>query len=131
MFGAGNSLFLTRNVAKMTGDEEFIEKSYPAKIEIEDGWGMYVLWHSIYPWIASDVSFPGTLVVVFFIGRIFALSWTDTLQGSNPFAVVAFAQLLTMLFYFPGNNQCLQSGEAFISFVVIMALWLYHRRSAA
>jgi hypothetical protein len=91
---------------------------------------MYTLWHSIYPWIASDVSFPGTIFIVFFIGRLFAFSWIDSLQGSNPFAIAAFAQLLTMLFYFPANNQCLQSGEAFTSFLFIITFWLYYRRRA-
>jgi hypothetical protein len=75
------------------------------------------------------VSFPGTLVVVFIIGRLFALSWLDTLRGQNPLAVVAFAQLVVMLYYFPANNQMLQSGEAAASLLGILGAWLFTRRA--
>lgn len=126
MFGVGNSMFLTRNVAKILG-QDIPQASYPAQIEADAGWSSQSLWHSIYPWLASDVSFPGVILVVFIIGRLFAMSWLDTLKGKNPFAIAAFAQLLIMIFYFPANNQCLQSGESLISFLVIIMLWLFYR----
>jgi hypothetical protein len=122
MWGIGNSLFLQRQVARISGDRTIEAMSYPARIEYK-GWDSYLLWSSIYPWIASDVSFPGTLIVVFFIGRLFARSWLDTLEGSNPFAVGLFAQMLIMLFYFPANNQLLQSGEGFTAFWGTLGLW--------
>lgn len=125
MFGVGNSFFLSHNAARITGIPEIEWTAYPMRLSRWDGWGN---WSSIYPWIASDVSFPGTLVVVFLIGRLFALSWLDTLEGRNPFAVGAFAQFLIMLFYFSANNQALQTGEAFTSFVGVLALWLFARR---
>jgi hypothetical protein len=130
MFGAGNSMFVSRQVARITGDDQIERMSYPARIE-KYGWDAQGLWSSIYPWIASDVSFPGTLLVVFIIGRLFALSWLDTLNGANPFAVVMFSQFLIMLYYFPANNQLLQSGEGFAAFWVTLALWRRTRRSVA
>ena len=67
MFGIGNSMFLYRNVAKLTGMSEIEEMPYPLRIERRYGWDAYGNWSSIYPWIASDVSFPGTILVVFLI----------------------------------------------------------------
>ena len=130
MFGVGNSMFLYRNAAKLTGIDEIQDMPYPARIERRYGWDAYSDWSSIYPWIASDVSFPGTILVVFLIGRVFALSWLDTLKGANPFAVAIFAEFIIMLFYFPANNQVLQSGETLTSFVVILLLWLRTRRKS-
>jgi len=127
MWGVGNSFFLFRQAARITGRDEIMDMPYPLRIE-KYGWDAYGLWSSIYPWIASDVSFPGTILVVFFIGRLFALSWLDTLRGSNPFAVATFAKFLIMLYYFPGNNQCLQTGEELTAFWTILALWLITRR---
>jgi hypothetical protein len=92
------------------------------------GWNAYAQWSSIYPWIASDVSFPGVFVVVFLIGRLFAQSWADTLRGSNPFAVSIFAQFVLMLLYFPANNQLLQSGEGVTCFVGTLVAWRLTRR---
>ena len=129
MFGVGNSTFLYRQAARLTGDNEILKAPYPVRIE-KYGWDSDGLWSSIYPWIASDVSFPGTIVIVYLIGRLFALAWLDTLAGANPFAVVMFSQFLIMLFYFPANNQLLQSGEGFAAFWVTLFLWWRTRRPA-
>ncbi|HMH43264.1 MAG TPA: hypothetical protein VK557_07270 [Pyrinomonadaceae bacterium] len=128
MFGVGNSLFLSHNAARITGNDEIEWMPYPMRLSRWDGWGN---WSTIYPWIASDVSFPGTIVVVFLIGRFFGLAWLDTIEGSNPFAVGVFAQFLIMLFYFSANNQALQTGEALSSFVGVFALWLFTRKRIA
>jgi hypothetical protein len=127
MFGVGNSFFLTHQAVRLTNNPEIANLSYPARIE-KDGWDSFALWSSIYPWIASDVSFPGTILVMFLIGRLFALSWLDTLEGTNPFAVAVFAQFVIMLFYFPANNQVLQSAEGFTGFIGTFCLWMYTRK---
>jgi len=129
MFGVGNSTFLYLNAARLTGMPEIAEMPYPVRLQNRGTWDAYVNWSTIYPWIASDVSFPGTILVVFLIGRLFALAWLDTLKGINPYAVGAFAQFLIMLFYFPANNQVLQTGEALTSFCGVLALWLVTRRN--
>ena len=103
--------------------------SYPSRIE-SDGWDALGRWSSIYPWIASDVSFPGTIVVVFLIGRLFAIAWFDALSARNPFAFGMVGQFVTMLFYFPANNQTSQFGEGFTAFWVILIVWLLTRNGA-
>lgn len=128
MFGLGNSTFLSRNIARLSGYSQIETLSYPARNERENGWDAYGNWSTIYAWLASDFSFPGTILVVALIGYLFALSWRDTLQGMNPFAVVACTQFLTMLYYFPANNQCLQSGESFTAFIGIVGIWLFTRK---
>jgi hypothetical protein len=127
MFGVGNSMFLFRQVARITGNDRILDQPYPMRVGVY-GWDGYGNWFTIYPWIASDVSFPGTILVVLVIGRLFALSWLDTLRGENPFAVAAFALFIVMLFYFPANNQVVQRGEAFASFFGILALWIVTRK---
>jgi hypothetical protein len=127
MFGLGNSMFLTRQAARISGNQNILTEPYPVRIE-KYGWDSEALWSSIYPWIASDLSFPGTIVIVYFIGKLFALSWLDTLTGTNPFAVVMFSQFLIMLFYFPANNQLLQSGEGLTAFWLTLILWSRTRR---
>jgi hypothetical protein len=126
MFGVGHSIFLTQQAVRVTGNEQIGKLSYPKRIE-EDGWDALGLWSSIYPWIASDVSFPGTIVVVFLIGRLFALAWFDALSGRNPFAYGMLAQFAVMFFYFPANNQTSQFGEGFTAFWAILIAWLITR----
>src|SRR6202035_2760114 len=99
-YGVGNSIFLVRQAARISGDQSILNRPYPMRVE-KYGWDSYGLWSSIYPWLASDVSFPGAILVVFLIGRLFAMSWLDTIGGTNPLAVVVFAHFIIMLFYFP------------------------------
>jgi hypothetical protein len=65
-YGVGNSMFLQRQVVRLTGDSSLLDRPYPERIEAR-GWDAYGYWATIYSWIASDVTFPGTVVVVFFI----------------------------------------------------------------
>ena len=125
-YGVGNSMFLYRQVARVSGDQSILRRPYPVRIE-QYGWDAYGLWSSIYPWLASDVSFPGVILVVFLIGRLFAMSWLDSIGGANPLAVVVFAHFVIMLFYFPANNQLMQSGQDFTAFWVTLVLWLFLR----
>ena len=126
MFGVGHSIFLTQQAIRITGNPEIGELSYPKRIEV-DGWDALGSWSSIYPWLASDLSFPGTLIAIFLVGRLFALAWFDALSARNPFAYGMLAQFGIMLFYFPANNQTMQFGEGFTAFWGILALWLLTR----
>jgi hypothetical protein len=130
MFGLGNSMFLTRQAARLTANQHILSEPYPVRIE-KYGWDADRLWSSIYPWFASDVSFPGTILIVYYIGKLLALSWLDALTGMNPFAVVMFSQFLIMLFYFPANNQLLQSGEGFTAFWVTLLIWWRTRQRSS
>lgn len=123
MYGVGNSAFLTRQAARLLDDDSLLYRSYPQRVQSQTGWDAYGLWATIYPWIASDVSFIGTLGIVFLIGRLFAQSWLDSLTFRNPFAIAMLAQFVIMLFYFNANNQCLQDGEGVSAFWGLMLAW--------
>ena len=127
MYGVGNSMFMCRQAARLLNDPALAEMPYPMRLEAEGVWDAYGLWASIYPWIASDVSFPGTLIVVLLIGWLFGKAWVDSVGGRNPLAVVALSQLVIMLMYFSANNQCLQSGEGASAFIVTITAWLCAR----
>lgn len=128
MFGVGNSFFFYRNTARLLQNPDIEYRPYPARLE-KDGWSATVNWSSIYPWIASDVSFPGTIFVVFVIGYLFARSWLETVVSRNPFALVLYGQFSLMLFYFSANNQVLQTGEGAIAFISILIVWAISRRA--
>jgi hypothetical protein len=126
-YGVGNSVFLLRQAARLTGDASLLERPYPERLK-KYGWNAYGLWATIYPWIASDVTFPGTVVVVFLVGVVLGLVWVDVLGGRNPFAVAFLGQMLIVLYYFPAHNKAMQTGEGVVALWVLGALWLISRR---
>ena len=128
-YGVGNSVFLQRQMARLTGNQRFLECSYPVRIE-KRGWSASVYWATIYPWIASDVTFPGTAAIVFLIGWLSARVWLDVLGGQNPFAVVLLAPILLMLYYFPAHNRMLQTGEGVVAVPALLLAWLLTSRRA-
>src|SRR5207302_1373164 len=107
------------------------DRPYPMRVETHTGWDAYGHWSAFYAWIASDVSFPGTLLLLALLGRGLALSWLDTVDGANPFAIGVFGLLVLMLAYIPANNQIFQNGESAVGFVGLIALWLLTRRRVA
>jgi len=130
-YGLGGSQFLARAGGRLVGSTKFEDRPYPMRVEYKDGWDAYGLWSTFYAWIASDITFPGVLLLMVLIGRLLALGWLDTLEGSNPFAVGAFALLVLMIAYLPANDQLLSSGESTVGFIGLLALWMWTRRTTA
>lgn len=125
-FGFGNSMFLYLNASTLPFLEDLEERPYPIRAEAK-GWDAYGRWSTFYAWVASDVTFPGAIVLMALIGRVLSATWIDTLDGRNPMAVAMFAQLVILLMYLPANNQVGQSGGSLVAFVGILMLWLRAR----
>lgn len=129
-YGVGNSVFLQRQVARMWNNDEILYRSYPERIQGR-GWNAHGYWATIYPWIASDVTFPGTVLVVLAIGWMAGRVWLDVLGGRNPFAVAFLAQLLILLYYVPAHNKVMHSGEGVFAFWGLLIAWIVTRRTPA
>lgn len=124
-YGFGNSMFLARNADLITGSNYFTTQSLPSLLEQSNGWSMTGLWHSIYPWLASDFGFFGTLVVIGILSYLMGLSWGLTLVVPRPITVIVFYLLLIIFYYIPANNQILQSGETAVAFFLCCGYVLF------
>lgn len=87
----------------------------------------HINWHTIYLWLANDVSFIGVPFIIFIIGLLFARSWLDVIYGKNQVAYPFFSLMLIMVFYFYANNQVL--SFSFVAFFFWLALYLHTRFS--
>ena len=126
-FGFGHSMFLARNADAIFGTTEFTSGSIPGLLEGQTGWGMLSLWHSIYPWLASDFGFIGALFVLSMLSYLFALSWGRSLVTLAPQWVVLSYLLLILFFYIPANNQIFQSGETSFAFLLLLMSILFRK----
>jgi len=125
-YGVGNSYYYTGIVQSFTGPNTISDLTYPARIE-RYGWDRWGRWHSIYPWVASDISFIGVPFFVGAIGWLLAAVWRESLAGTNPFAIALLALLVIMIFYFPANNQVLAFSRTANAFFVLLFMWAYTR----
>ncbi|HWA82728.1 MAG TPA: hypothetical protein VG820_04810, partial [Fimbriimonadaceae bacterium] len=121
--------FLTRTVERLTGDDSFESRSLAVQISDKDGFKYPVHWCTAYPYFANDIGFFGTVLMLFFVGRALAQCWIDMLGGRNPYSVVFFALLMTLVFYLPATNRMLQDGEGVVAFYGWLCVWLSSRLS--
>ena len=83
-------------------------------------------WHSIYTWLADDLTFVLVPFFIFLIGYFFAKAWDDTLNNRSVFAPPTFFFFSIMVFYSFANNQVF--SLMFIPFVTTFILWLVDRK---
>jgi hypothetical protein len=121
-YGIGNSYFLQNALRRFINTQSISDRSYPGKLEYRYGLDRYAFWHSAYTWIASDLTFPGTLVFVFAVGWLLGTVWRDAIAEQSASAVVLLHLLMTMVIYLPANNQVL-GFSSFVPFVVYLGLW--------
>lgn len=127
MLGVGNSYFLIENFQELLNIDIW-QYTYQARIAYE-GWHPFVNWHSLYMWLANDISFLGVLILMYFFGKYSAVVTYKCIANKDPIATALFCLILLCFFYFPCNNQILSSPITFMAFWGLNALWLYKAES--
>lgn len=99
---------------------------YPVRAEKATGWPAYGRWQTMYPWLASDLTFPGAVLLVGLVGFGFGLSWARAVRGRS--AVLAtswFSFLMLLVVYLPLNNQPIAATSAVIGLMslVLVTVW--------
>ena len=98
------------------------EQTYPVQIGYTTGWGASK-WVSIFPWLASDWTYPGALVVLAIFAAIYARVWRESIEYRNPFAILIFCLLNIGVVYIPANNQLVHTPGAIITGIVAFGLY--------
>lgn len=122
-YGLGNSFALTSYFEQYFGVYGIFEKTYPARMDAYFGWPAKMYWHSFFPWVASDLTFPGAALLMYVLGRIYARSFVDSLIFESPLGICLFYFITILLLYLPANNQLMQTREMMIGFLAILFSW--------
>ncbi len=127
-YGVGHSSVWMKYAGSLSIDPDaFWLTCYPARLEAETGYSTAHYWHTMYPWIASDLTFPGAILFVGLMAFLMAQAWNDTLRGLNPFAIGFCTQVILMFYYIPANNGRLMYPEEALSFWGLLACWRFTR----
>jgi hypothetical protein len=118
----GHSDFLIRNLARIFG-EDVLVYSYHYQLIAAD-LSASTLWISAYAWIASDVTFIGSLFVLFFFGSLFARSW---MKVTTMPTIVSSALLGWMAYFFFQINFTFVPADlgAVVSFWGVILMFVF------
>jgi len=125
MFGVGNSYFLIENFSDLFNIDLW-KYSYQSRVAYE-GWQPLLNWHSIFSWLANDISYFGVLFLMYFLGKYFAVVYYRSVVNKDPIASTIFCLLVICFFYFSSNNQVLSSPSTFMAFYALNLLWFYKK----
>jgi hypothetical protein len=103
------------------------ERSYLYRNEQVNRWPALLYWSTLYPWLASDVTYWGVPVVMLLLGIFLAAVWKDLAARRNAMAAVALGQLFQLFIMIPANNQLFNTISAFFSTLLVIALYIFSR----
>lgn len=125
-YGLGSSYVLTLVSEKVLGLEVF-SRTYLARL-LEFGRNGLASWNTIFPWLASDFTFLGALLIFFVVGYFFAYVWYEVIYYNNPVSIVMFATLCIGFVYLPANNQLFHGIDGFIATILTICWWFWKHR---
>ncbi len=129
-YGIGHSPAVSSVYEMVTGDTQTAKRAFTYRNRL-DGWSDENYWSTLITWVANDVGFPGTVVVLGLLGFLWGLWWREASAGLSDPAAILFALSTMMMFYLPANNQVLASYDGYFVFGVWIAIWLWHRARRA
>lgn len=122
-YGFGSNWFKINVMEHLVPNVSVLSSTYQAYLEKTYEISPLVNWHSIYVWLANDVTFPGTFFIVYYIGKWFGRVWVCAVNGINDYAIPMVGLFALMIFYFFANNQVL--SFSFIAFWVLFLLYIF------
>jgi len=105
--GVGSSRGIQGYLKDYLGVEGILERTYPFRAEKIYDWPAGGYWWTMYPWLASDLTFPGVVVFMFMLGWAFAKTWYESIRLNDPFAALVFTVIFFTIGFVPANPQLL------------------------
>jgi len=125
-YGVGSSDGLGTVFEKITGVKIY-ENTYLGRME-KTYWNIDLngrsQWHSVFPWLASDFTFVGALIIFYFIGMLYGRCWKDILVTGNMYSYVLFSLISICLIFVPCNNQIWQGYDYIVITSFTFLSWL-------
>lgn len=128
-YGVGSSYALSVFFSRFLGWENMYYQTYLYRMEEAFGRNGLRSWNTIFPWLASDLTFPGVIILFLFVGYIWSVAWDEILKYRNPISIVLFANISLGLVFIPANNQLFSGIDACMTTPFVIILWIVcHKR---
>lgn len=121
-FPFGHSMFLARRADDALGGDFFARMSIPGRIESATGWDYQQAWHSIFPWLMSDLGVAGTALAMAAFGALAMLALAVALTRNDALSKLPLFLMFLLVIYVPANNQLAQAPETYAAFWVAVLI---------
>ncbi|MBN2183157.1 MAG: hypothetical protein JW715_14695 [Sedimentisphaerales bacterium] len=101
-WGMGSSTVVLRNISRFFKDKDLYNLSYFYRLQNEDGFSRS-LWITMYPWIASDFTFTGSIVFLYFLGWLMGACWMSSLKYYDPIAAICLSIIFSTMMHCHNN----------------------------
>ena len=113
----------------ITGDPSIHMRTFTYR-NAGDHWSEDYYWSTLMTWIANDVGFPGSILVLALIGYCWGRWWREATAGFSDPAAILFTLGTMMMVYLPANNQVFASYDGYVVFACWLSIWIVHRHRA-
>lgn len=107
------------------GMKSDFDRTYMAMAERNNGWPALMYWHTILPWIASDITFFGAILMMFYFGWLFAWSWFSSILTRDLLSMLVYGQMVILIVFIPANNQLFWSRTGTWGFIGTCFLYVW------
>lgn len=128
-YGVGSSFSLMVVLERFFGVTSQLDRTYLLRMEYATGRNGLASWNTIFPWLASDITFVGSLLIFFPFAYVYAVCWKEIVKYRNPLSLLMFSMLSMGLVFIPANNQLMHGFDGFLTTVLVSLIWLLkHKR---
>jgi hypothetical protein len=126
-YGLGNSIAL-QSYATQYFDIDISPHTYMVRAEEKTGWPAKMYWSTIFPWLASDITFGGCGILFAFIGYVYPRIYCRAYYSRCPISAALLFYLNVLLIFVPCNNQLMQVRQQMIAFLgTALTYWIVAR----
>lgn len=112
----------------ITNVPNMFTETYLGKVQTVYHYDTLSNWCTIFPWIASDLTFIGALFLCGFVSYIYARCWKEAVKYNNPISFVLFTTINIFYIYLPANNQLFTQRSSTVSTIVILIIWFRYSK---
>jgi hypothetical protein len=125
-YGLGSNWFKINVAESIIPNLDIISKTYQGFLEVKYGIDPEASWHSLYLWLANDVTFIGVPIVVYALAYYCGYFWKSAVNQVRVVDAPITILLLMVFVYSFANNQVF--SFSFIAFWALVIIRLLHIR---
>lgn len=121
--GRGSSRALDSYWVQYLDTQSALTQTYPYRTQQETGWPWDQYWATLYPWLASDLSFYGVPPFMALVGWWLARWWHEAIYLRRRLSLLLACQLGIFIAYVPANNQLGITRSGLITVTTLLLLY--------